>query len=74
MLRWNENIGTTFLRDHPLSGKISFTLCWKKHFTELFTPSLAFDVKENAFVSLLWITNTSFIIVWHSRRQACLLG
>lgn len=26
----------------------------------------AFDVKENASVSLLWITNTSFIIIWHS--------
>lgn len=56
MLMWNEKILTTIPRDHPLSGERSFTLHWKKHFTELFTPSLAFDVKENAIASLLWMT------------------
>lgn len=66
MLMWNEKILTTIPRDHPLSGERSFTLHWKKHFTELFTPSLAFDVKENAIASLLWITDTSFIIIWCS--------
>lgn len=66
MLMWNEKILTTTPRDHPLSGERSFTLHWKKHFTEVFTPSLAFDVKENAIASLLWITDTSFIIIWHS--------
>lgn len=66
MLMWNEKILTTTPRDHPLSGERSFTLHWKKHFTEVFTPSLAFDVKENAIASLLRITDTSFIIIWHS--------
>lgn len=66
MLMGNEKILTTIPRDHPLSGESSFTLLWKKHFTKLFTPSLVFDVKENAIASLLWITDTSFIIIWRS--------
>lgn len=66
MLMWNEKILTTIPRDHPLSGEKSFILHWKKHFTELFTPSLGFDVKENAIAPLLWITDTSFIIIWCS--------
>lgn len=66
MVMWNEKILTTIPRDHRLSGESSLTLHWKMHFTELFTPSLAFDVKENAIASLLCITDTSFIIIWHS--------
>lgn len=45
MLMWNEKILTTIPRDHLLSGERSLILHWKKHFTELFIPSLAFDVK-----------------------------
>lgn len=66
MLMWNEKTLTTIPRDHPLSGEKSFILHWKKHFTELFTHSFGFDVKENAIAPLLWITDTSFIIIWCS--------